>query len=535
MRLIAPMVASVIVLLGLAPAAHAGTFGPFPPTNPYTAANGAATMHADSESSDASPYPGPGGGPLQVTVNELGAACPTVLQGSDGMPVALCTSIASKQPTVYLLDPATGSPLASLALPAGNLFGGVYAYLDPQNQIVLFDASGSLLRIGHAYQGGHWSLSVDSSISAAAALNRRCPSLCGGVVGLAPGWSRRVWFATADGVAGFVDPRTRAVRTIVLGKGEQVANSISTAPQGTAIATDHALYLLDATRRGAPQILWRYAYDRGPARKPGQLSHGTGATPTFFGPQDGTRYLAITDNAVPDEHLIVLDTRLRPSVRPRAVSHPRHRRHRASRPARTASHRTRRTASRTPRRPALRPRVVCTIPILTPGPSGTENSPVGSGRSVFVASTYGYPIPALPAGAEPSQPASAPFAGGITRVNLTPSGSGCDVVWQDTVRSAAVPRLDVPDGILYTVQRTDPLQADGTGAEDTYSSVAIDAATGDVLHSTLLGAGPLSDTLQLAPTIVPGRVLYQGTISGIDRVAPAPVPLRVPVLVLGLP
>ncbi|HWE15223.1 MAG TPA: hypothetical protein VG365_16990 [Solirubrobacteraceae bacterium] len=120
-------------------------------------------------------------------------------------------------------------------------------------------------------------------------------------------------------------------------------------------------------------------------------------------------------------------------------------------------------------------------------------------------------------------------------MNLTPSGSGCDVVWQDTVRSAAVPRLDVPDGILYTVQRTDPVQADGTGAEDTYSSVAIDAATGDVLHSTLLGPGPLSDTLQLAPTIVPGRVLYQGTISGIDRVAPAPVSLPVPVPVLGLP
>ena len=44
-----------------------------------------------------------------------------------------------------------------------------------------------------------------------------------------------------------------------------------------------------------------------------------------------------------------------------------------------------------------------------------ENSPVGFRRSVYVASTYGYPYPASPSGAEPTQPASAPFTGGLTR------------------------------------------------------------------------------------------------------------------------
>jgi hypothetical protein len=93
-------------------------------------------------------------------------------------------------------------------------------------------------------------------------------------------------------------------------------------------------------------------------------------------------------------------------------------------------------------------------------------------------------------------------------------------MWQDTVRSAAVPRLDVPDGLLYTVQRADLLQPDQTSDGDVYSVVAIDANTGAVRHSTAIGAGYQSDTLQLAPTIVPGHVLYQGTITGIDRVAP---------------
>lgn len=481
-----PATLGAVVALICAPAAAASKpFGPFGPANPYTAANGAATMHGDAESSDASPYPGPGigGGGVHVQVTTLAAACPTLLQGSDGLPVALCTSILGRNPTVYLLDPSTGASLASLKLAAGNLFGGVYAYMDKHNRIVLFDAAGDLLRIGHAYVAGHWSLEIESSISTAKAIDARCASVCGGVVGLAPDWLGRVWFATTDGVAGYVNPSTRAVRTIVLGHGEQVANSISTAPQGVAIATDHALYLLDATRKGAPRIVWRYGYDRGPARKPGQLSWGTGSTPSFFGPRNGTRYLTITDNASPDEHLLVFDTEPRRG------------------------------------RLASKPDLVCKVPVLAPGPSGTENAPVGSGRSVFIASTYGYPYPALPAGAPPSVPATAPFTGGITRVDLNASGHGCHTVWQDTVRSAAVPRLDVPDGILYTVQRTDLLDPTGTSDLDAYSSVAIDAATGAVLHSTLIGAGYLSDTLQLALTIVPGRVMYQGTITGIDRIS----------------
>jgi hypothetical protein len=523
MTFLAGLAAALMVLCAPAQAAFPGTF---PPADPNTADNGAATMHSDSESSNASPSPGPGTGAEQVQVNELGAACPTILQGSDRMPVALCTAILGQAPTVYLLDPTSGSPVATLTLPAGNLFGGVYAYLDRQNQLVVFDADGNLDRVAHTYSGGHWTLAIASSISIAAALEPRCPSLCGGVVGLAPDWQGRVWFATARAVAGFVDPATGAVRTIALGSDEQVANSISTAPQGTAIATDHALYLLHASATGPPKVVWRYAYDRGAARKPGQLSQGTGSTPTFFGPQDGTRYLAITDNASPAEHLIVIDTQARPpSPRPKQRQHKRRKhRHRVRRGHTPARHprRGRTTAHHrrvaTPPPPA--PRVACTIAVLTPGPSGTENNPVGFGRSVFVASTYGYPYPAVPAGAAPSQPASAPFTGGVARVDLNASGRGCRVVWQDTVRSAAVPRLDVADSLLYTVQRVDPLDPSGTGDGDLYNSVAIDADTGAVLTATPIGAGYLSDTLQLAPTMVPGRVLYQGTISGIDRIAP---------------
>ena len=142
------LAALVALLCSAAPAGAA--LGPLAPPNPYTAANGAATMHGDAGSSDVSPFPGPGLGAQSVRVATLGAACPTILQGADGIPIALCTAILDRKPTVYELNPDTGLPVASLALPAsGNLFGGVYAYLDNNDKLVLFDADGNLVRIGH--------------------------------------------------------------------------------------------------------------------------------------------------------------------------------------------------------------------------------------------------------------------------------------------------------------------------------------------------------------------------------------------------
>jgi hypothetical protein len=44
--------------------------------------------------------------------------------------------------------------------------------------------------------------------------------------------------------------------------------------------------------------------------------------------------------------------------------------------------------------------------------------------------------------------------------------------------------------------------------------------TGQVLHQTLLGVGYAFNTLQLAPTIVPGEVMYQGSVTGILHIAP---------------
>ncbi|MBF9067721.1 hypothetical protein [Streptacidiphilus fuscans] len=451
------------------PSAPAG-FGPLPPQNPATAADGTATMHGDSASSDTTPYPGPGTGPISWSRTALASACPTVVIGSDRMPVALCTTIFGRTPTVHLLDPSTGADLASLALPKGSLFGGVYAYLDNTDALVVVDGDDNLLRIGHHRSaGGGWTLAVDQSTSLAGAI----PS-GDNIVGLSAGWDGRIWFATAGGVIGTADTRTGVVRTISTGEG--VENSISTVPGHTAVATDHALYLLGEAPDGTPQIQWRAPYDRGPGRKPGQLSWGTGATPSFFGPGDGTGYVTITDNAAPHENLLVWKVSSGPTP-------------------------------------------VCSTPVLTQSPeSGTEDAVIASGHSVFVTDTYGYPYPALPSGAPASVPSSASFDGGLSRVDLDADGNGCHLAWNSDVRSAALPRLSLADGRIYTLSVSGPTGLVGSDTFASYSYAVLDPATGAELSSTPIGLGLLYNPLQMTGTTAPDGTLYQGTETGVLRI-----------------
>lgn len=456
-----------------APSAYAAPqWGPVAPPNPYLGPPGTATMHGDATSSDVTPLPGPGIGPHTVDTQPLAAACPTVLQGSDGMVVTLCTTIVGRTPTLHLFDPNAPMsvfhrPAASFELEKGSLLGGVYAYLDNENRLVAVDGKQRLLRIAHTQSAeGHWAFHVDRAVDLSGVLNAE-----DNVTGLSPDWDGNVWFATALGTVGMVD-RSGHIRTLVLGPGEEVQNSISTSPAGTAVATTHALYQLNVVD-GRIVIDWRQAYDRGTARKPGQLSWGTGSTPTYFGPATGSDYVAIVDNADPAVSLRVFE--------------------------------------------ASTGEQVCTIPVLGDGarPTGSENSPIGIGNSVFVAGTYGYPYPATPDSAGPAVPPSAPFTGGLTRVDIDPVG--CHRVWNVPVRSSAVPHLSTGDGTLYTVVRHG---FDRTTPFDGFSFVAIDPATGQVVNSTPLPGTIAHDTVQMSGLITTAGSYLQGTITGLVRIQP---------------
>ncbi|MGW4364912.1 hypothetical protein ACWEKT_04640 [Nocardia takedensis] len=459
--------ACAVALASAGPAGAAPTLGPLAPPNPHLGPVGTATMHGDAGSSDATPLPGPGTDAPAVTVYPLASACPTVLQGADGMVVALCTSIAGRTPTVHLLDPdapgPVGGSLAALELVRGSLLGGVYAYLDDADRLVVVDGDRALLRVGHARAADdRWRLAVDSRTDLSGAIPAG-----DNVTGLVADWSGNVWFATGAGVVGTVSP-AGVVSTVALPAGERVANSISAAPgDRVAVASTHALYEFRADPAG-PRQLWRAAYERGSARKPGQLSWGTGSTPTYFGPWTGADYVTIVDNA---------DDRVRVLVFRSGSGDP-----------------------------------VCSSPVLAEGGAGSENSPIGVGRSVFVAGTYGYPYPTVPDDAGPAVPPSAPFTGGMTRVDV--GDSGCHTVWESAVRSAVVPHVSTADGLLYTVARVGP---SATTPLDGFALAVLDPATGAEVARHPIPGTVVDDPLQMSALISTGGRMWQGTVTGILR------------------
>jgi hypothetical protein len=434
-------------------------FGPPLPLNPFAAADGFATQHGDLGASDTTPLPGPGAEVTSTSLDLL-AVCPSILPRKDGTLFAICTQIANQTPAVFLIDAQELRTLASLQLTKGDLFGGVYPFLDEQERIVVVDGANQLLRIG--VEAG--ALAIAEQLSLGEAISKHCGSpTCDSVVGLAPDYEGHVWYATASGLVG-----TAGGEALALDEG--VANSIAIAPEGTAVVTDRALYLLTA----GPRVKMRAEYDRGSARKPGQLSWGSGSTPTFFGPRTGSEYLAITDNARPTFNLIVYRTN--------GDSEP-----------------------------------VCTFAVPSPAGDASENSPIGAGRSVIVTSTYGYPYLALPKNAGASVPESAPLAGGMARIDVLPDET-CALVWTNPVRSATVPKLSIADGKIYTLERALALPPNSSPF-DGYAYTVIDSATGVAEVSQALST---TDTMQLAGTIGHDRVWYQGSITGVVRIDPSP-------------
>ena len=457
----------------------------FPPTNPYMGPNGTSTMHANAASSDATVYPGPGSGPVSMVSQNYGAVFASILMASDGMLVSVATKILDQTPYVYLLDPVTLASQAEMKLvksTTSDLAGGIYSYLDNNSNLVLVNANGDLQRISHSQQtNGSWQLTVQDSVQIG------YPD----VVGLVPDYAGNVWFATAQGattnagaVVGYYSPFSKQTFAFQLPAGEQVANSISSSPNGVAVASTAALYMFNAnSTNGAVTENWRTTYDRGPARKPGQLSWGTGSTPSFFGPTTGFEYLTITDNAAPQEHMLVFN--------------------------------------------ATNGGLIGSAPFLTSGVnSGTEDAAIAVGNSIYLSSTYGYVYPPG-AATGPSDPTSAPFVGGMQRVDVLSDGSGLTNVWTNqTLASAAVPRLSTSDNLIYTVACTT-----NSISNTVYSFITVNPEDGSVLSSTNVGT---ANTLQMVGVIGPSGVLYQGTETGLFSLTSIPEPSTYALFGLGV-
>ena len=450
--------------------------------NPYLGINSLATMHGDAQSSDATPFAGPGdpgvGGTWKVTFTNHWAACPTILAGQDGYIQALMTQFLGsdaklRKPKLAIIEPASGAQLGAIEIPTGALLGGVYAYLDADSNLVMVDGTNALTWISHSQDGMKVWVSRRIDLTDAMKLEPKDH-----VVGIVPDWHGRIWVASERGVVGLIDPKRNVVRLTKLQQyspTERIDNSISACPQGVSIITSYGIYMLGAdASTSKPRIIWSHSYDRGTKQKPGQLSHGSGATATFFGP-NGSDYVMLSDNGDRQEKLIVYR-----SADGSAVGEG---------------------------------------SLFTPGASGTENSMIGVQNSIVGACTFGYPYAQYP----DTKPAyRAQVAPGMERWDVNDDASGITLKWRNNgIYSAAVPRLSTADNLIYTCER--PRGPAGVLTGPVVYACAIDMDSGRVVHrqrlprlANLLAGG---DPSQMVGVIDKHGVWWQGTIGGIYRIS----------------
>ncbi len=455
------------------------------PANPAMELPGYAGMHADSYDSNTYPFAGPLGRDPRVTSSaKSGFPLPGLCSSlgyarSVGLLIGQCTSGSTLR--LRLMDPRTMADLATLDLPMrpstvdaiyhldldalfSDTSGGAYFYLDAQDRVVLADAAGHIRRITAAKDAqGAWRLTVTGDWDLTGAVPHACPTWtdpnpsgeCDPITAVGPDWQGRIWWASRHGRIGTLNPATGVVKTLP-SLGEDLENSFAAAETGVAIVTDHALYLLRAGPDGTPTIVWRRAYDRGTARKTGQIDQGSGTTPSFL----GTKYVAITDNAAPRMHV---------NVYRRADG-----------------------------------RLVCSRPVFAAGASATENAMIAYGNSLIVENNSGYTnfLPLPPGGSVP---------GGVTRVDVRADGSGCRTVWQSAERSpSVVPKASVASGLVY-------LYAKEPRADliDAWYLTAVDFRTGRTAYKVLAGTGKWFDNDWAPITLGPDGTAYVGVVGGL--------------------
>ena len=225
---------------------------------------------------------------------------------------------------------------------------------------------------------------------------------------------------------------------------------------------------MTAAADGTPRVIWRRAYDRGKARRPGQLTWGSGTTPTYFGP-GGDGWVAIVDNA----------------ERPRLLVYN-----------------------------SASGGLVCSTTAFGRSGQGTENSPMAWGNSLVIPSTYGYQYPPM-AVTGPSVPPDAPFIGGATRIDVGPNG--CNRVWENNDRIATLPRLSRADGLIYGLgygpYRPGPQQLGPV------YFIATDFATGRRVATRKVGDAPVDEPLELTGTISRDGAMWQASLGRMLKIA----------------
>ena len=473
---------SLPVYIGAPAEAH-----PLPPVqipqNPFLALNPWNNVHNDAWMSDVYNVAGPLGRSPAMLTSRLEAArrlpaspsfiCGALTFDSRGRIVTTCgspnrTGESSPESSLVLIDPLTLEVLASEYLDVTSsqeaAYGSSYMYLDNRDRAVV-TVTDRVLVFEQKGQPGHLRFKKveDYDLSAWVGANDNIQTVM-------PDWQGRLWFVVRhSGLVGVLNPDTGAVGSLKLCKdpteptaceSEEIANSfpfikVAANVSDAFVVTTKAMYRLRAGSDGVPHILWRSEYKNFGGQKPGQLSAGSGTSPTLL---DGGKYVAITDN---DDQMQIVVYRTAVDLGPKEE------------------------------------RVVCEVPVFEPGAGATEDSLIGLGRSMIVANQYVY--------------TDGKTAPGIARVDIDAKGKGCRLVWaNDEIAAPQVgPKMSTETGLAYFYTK----RYDVTGL-DVYYWTAVDFRTGKIVWEQQIGTGSQFDTYVPGPAIGPTGALYVGVNGG---------------------
>ena len=461
-----------LLLLAVPPAAHAQftgepwtpkpVFAPPAPRHPFMAPNQRSNIHSDAFQTDTNAWSGPLGRDLELVEHTEvpGGVCGSITFNSQGQIVTTCLQLRNVR--LKLFDAQTLEELASMDLPPRpfnpnpfqDFAGGGYFYLDHEDRAVVPTTERHVLVIG--LEAGQFVVERDYDLTGTLPDGAK-------IISALPDWSGRIWLATTAGLVAVIDPATGETKTHDL--GEVVQNSFAVGDKDDVyIVSAAALYRFSADASGAPVVRWRKVYDNTGELKPGQVSAGSGTTPTLHG--DG--WVSITDNADP-MHIVVYRRR--------------------------------------------DGRQICEQAVFEKGAGSTDNSLIGAGHSLIVENNYGYTGPTATSMGARTEP-------GVERVDIDADGEGCVKVWHsDEISPSLVPKLSLANGLVY-VYTQDP-EGD---PDDPWFLTALDFRTGETVWKYLTGEGIPYNNNYAPVSIGPDGAAYVGVLSGLvlvrDKTAP---------------
>ncbi|MCZ4498689.1 MAG: hypothetical protein JWQ74_1242 [Marmoricola sp.] len=431
--------------------------------NPFLSPNGTNSMHNDAYASDAYKVSGPLGKNLQVRSASYGVSeCATMAFDSRGRIVGLCGGLEGFQ--LRLINATTLKTigkdfktstrnLLTLQNPFSDICGGTYFSLSSKDVAYVLTTTKQVWKVKVTATGFTKIGSYDAS---AAVPDGDC------MVATLPDWKGNIFFATQQGRVGVIDPTSGKISALKFPAGEGVFNSFAGDETGAIyLVTTHRLAAVEV-KKGKPVIRWSQVYDRGSKQKPGQLSQGSGTTPTLIGKD----LVAITDNADPQMHVIFYK-----------------------------------------RSGTAKNREICKVPVFGKGASDTENSLVyAGGRSVIVENNYGY-----------SGLQSAMFgkttSPGLAKVDLRADGS-CKVAWTSKLSApTSVPKVSLGNGLLYAYTKA----ASSNPLDDSWFFTAFDVRTGATKWKQRTGNGIQWNNHYAAIYLGPDGAAYMPTLAGLIR------------------